>query len=394
MGSLTRLLIHASTLWILSFFYIRRYYPPTMRAYFVPTKGININRLGIHIRGPPARIPHENPPPYMYATEFGYGRRRRRRGRQTVGDTVGEGGARIGERDEDDMFDGDLTAERASISGGTAPVAREPLPRYYVDAGLPMYEIGDGSAAEEAERIRAEAAVAGAEGDEVDALPTAAEYEAASRAARNNATTGAAGGEGAEGGTGEEAEQRDPRDEAVEGTALYPPRPPPVARSTTGRSSLLAAFSRNRAPSPERSHPHGQRPPLTSRTTTNGIDEDDFGSSSESTSTVSTTIDALPTMRRTMSLESGATGSTTDADPLGSKSRVKKIQPGRPGLAEASSSSVKIDPELQHKEEATAEAPASGKDEEPADAADQPSSEHARDRDARRDEGDPDSRPA
>lgn len=333
------------------FFYIRRYYPPTWRSYFLPAKGLHINRFGIHIRGPPPRIPREEPPPYIFATEFGpHGRRRRRRGRQTVGATVGEGGARIGERDQDDMWDVDLVggADGANGPAGTPALVRDELPRYFVDGGLPMYDVGDGSAAEEAERIRAEAAASGAAGaDLLETLPTAAEYEAASRAARSHA---------AESGNAHAESQLDRArgeegvDNNADGGAAYPPRPPPVARTTTGRSSILGAFTRVG---------NLQRPPLTTNPsgTADAADDgrDSAASSSASTSTVSTTLDVLPAIRRTASLESGATGSSSsvDQDPLG-KGPVTKSKPNRPGLREASSSMVKIDANVAHKEEAAA----------------------------------------
>ncbi|GAA5956956.1 hypothetical protein JCM8115_003875 [Rhodotorula mucilaginosa] len=329
------------------FFYIRRYYPPTWRSYFLPAKGLHINRFGIHIRGPPPRIPREEPPPYIFATEFGpHGRRRRRRGRQTVGATVGEGGARIGERDQDDMWDVDLVGGadgNGTGPAGTPGLVRDELPRYFVDGGLPMYDVGDGSAAEEAERIRAEAAASGAaDADPLETLPTAAEYEAASRAARNNA---------AESGDAHVQSQQDrPRgeegvDNNADGAAAYPPRPPPVARTTTGRSSILGAFTRGG---------NLQRPPLTTNPSGTAVADDDVaGSSSASTSTVSTSLDVLPAIRRTASLESGATGSSSsvDQDPLG-KGPVTRSKPNRPGLREASSSMVKIDAGVAHKEEA------------------------------------------
>ncbi|GAA5862074.1 hypothetical protein JCM3774_006163 [Rhodotorula dairenensis] len=332
------------------FFYIRRYYPPTWRSYFIPAKGVHINRLGIHIRGPPPRIPREAPPPYIFATEFGpHARRRRRRGRQTVGETVGEGGVRIGERDQDDMWDLDVAGANGTGPAGTPGLVRDDLPRYFVDGGLPMYEVGDGSAAEEAERIRAEAAASGAAADELEALPTAAEYEAASWAARSNAIeAGHARTEGHQDGARRE-QGHDDTAASADGGPAYPPRPPPVARTTTGRSSILGAFSRARAQSPERNPHRGslQRPtPVTTH------DHEGSASSSASTSTVSTTLDVLPALHKTASLESAATGSSSEQDPLG-KGPVKKLQSTRPGLREASSSSVKIDPDVANKEEAS-----------------------------------------
>lgn len=253
----------------------------------------------------------------------------------------------MGERDEDDMFDVDL-AEQGSMRG---VAVRDELPRYYVDAGLPLYEVGDGTAAEEAERIRAEAAVSGAEAD-LEALPTAAEYEAASRAARSQAINGEVGGAANEGGGADDAgEGREEDGEAdPPGGSHYPPRPPPIVRSTTGRSSLFATLYRSRTAG---SNPP-QRPPLrhvASDSARPRGSDDGIAASLASTSTVSTTIEGLPTVGRTLSYDSGATGSTSDVDPLGSKTRVKQLQPSsRPKLPEASSSMAKIDPEESAKE--------------------------------------------
>lgn len=251
------------------------------------------------------------------------------------------------------MWDVDLVggADGAIGPTGTPGHVRDELPRYFVDGGLPMYDVGDGSAAEEAERIRAEAAASGAAGaDLLETLPTAAEYEAASRAARNNA---------AESGNPHAESQHDRVrgeqgvDHNADGGAAYPPRPPPVVRTTTGRSSILSAFTRGG---------NLQRPPLTTNPsgTTAAPAADDgresaASSSSASTSTVSTTLDVLPAIRRTASLESGATGSSSsvDQDPLGKGPVTKsKAMIHRPGLREASSSMVKIDADVAHKEEA------------------------------------------
>lgn len=283
------------------------------------------------------------------------------------------------------MWDVDVAGANGIGPAGTPGLVRDDLPRYFVDGGLPMYEVGDGSAAEEAERIRAEAAASGAAADELEALPTAAEYEAASRAARNTAVPegGHAGADGQDG-----ARRDQGHDETAapgDGCTAYPPRPPPVARTTTGRSSILGAFSRARASSPERNHHRGslQRPPLA---TGNGTthDRDDFASSSASTSTVSTTLDVLPALHRTTSLESEATGSSSEQDPLG-KGPVRKLQSTRPGLREASSSRVKIDTDVTHKEEASADS----KDNDDADSHEE-QADSAAERDGRAVDRDPD----
>ncbi|GAA5840326.1 hypothetical protein JCM11251_006696 [Rhodosporidiobolus azoricus] len=211
------------------FFYIRRYYKPTFRSYFVPPRGIHINWLRIHIEGPPARLPREPPPSYYQTT----GQRRRRRHRQTVGDTLGAGGTRLGERDADDMWDD----EQSMAEMGQAGVVRrgnEMLPQYYVDLGLPQYQAGDGTAAEEAERIRAIAAAAG----EAEAIPSAAEYEAASRVAR---AAGAGGGGG--------------EDTAADGTAnpTYPPVAHLASSTIPSSSSASATTPVSRPSAPLRS---------------------------------------------------------------------------------------------------------------------------------------------
>ncbi|BGP35191.1 hypothetical protein JCM10296v2_007023 [Rhodotorula toruloides] len=303
------------------FFYIRRYYPPTLRSYFIPAKGIRIRRLGIYIRGPPERIPREPPPSYDIAANGG--RRRRRRGRQTVGEMVGEGGVRLGERDVDDGWDDLDFVER-----GARQV--DELPHYTADNGLPMYTVGDGSASEEAERIRARAMADGLE----DVLPTAAEYEAASRNQRDGAVA---------------------RTEADSAPA-YPPvahladarRPPFNPRTTTARSSLLLSAFTRRAPSPAPStssaahhpptapHPH-EYPPRAS--------------------TSSDTLDApahLPsTLRRsassTTSTSASGSSSSSEAGKAGEERKKERGEDMTVG-GEASSSTLKLEAKDERRE--------------------------------------------
>ncbi|KPV71843.1 uncharacterized protein RHOBADRAFT_56235 [Rhodotorula graminis WP1] len=230
------------------YFYIRRFYHrPTFRAYFVPDKGIHLKWLGIHIAGPPHRIPREPPPSYAATA-----RRRRRRGRQTAGETVAEGGRRIGARDDDDGWDDLDMVERGGPGGGlvpAVPATLDELPRYYVDSGLPGYTGGEGDAADEAERIRAEAAAAG----ESSVIPSAAEYEAAIRASRDPAAAAS---------TGAEAFSNDQHPPAYPPAAhlsaptpadvpARPARPTLPGRTSTARSALLlSAFRRAPSPSP------------------------------------------------------------------------------------------------------------------------------------------------
>lgn len=125
------------------YFYIRRFYPVTPRNYFIPPRGIHINWLKIHIKGPPAR--RSSPPTYGIAVIEGR-RARARRDRTTRGETIGEGGARRGQRDVDDEFDGD-----------GAPGVADELPMYELDSSLPAYVAPTGA---EVEAVAARSAAA------------------------------------------------------------------------------------------------------------------------------------------------------------------------------------------------------------------------------------------
>lgn len=310
-----------------SFFYIRRYYAPTLRSYFIPAKGIRIRRLGIYIRGPPERIPREPPPSYDIAAHGG--RRRRRRGRQTVGETVGDGGVRLGERDVDDGWDDLDLVER-----GARP--NDELPRYTADNGLPMYTVGDGSAAEEAERIRARALADGLE----DVLPTAAEYEAASRNHRDGAVT-----------------RTDVRTEP-DGAPAYPPtvhladsrRPPLNPRTTTARSSLLLSAFTRRAPSPAPSTSSSPAPPRHPPASPRPHDYPPRPSTSSDTLDSPDHHPAVAgTLRRsassaTSTLTSGSS-SSSEAGKAGEERKTKRRDDddAGDGAAEASSSTLKLE---------------------------------------------------
>ncbi|GAA6060893.1 hypothetical protein JCM10212_000176 [Sporobolomyces blumeae] len=183
------------------FFYIRRFYErPSLRAYFIPRNGIHWSKLGVHIKGAPGRI--ESTVNYM--EEYGASahqraerRRRRRRDRQTVGETLGAGGTRLGQRDEDDVWDDEveLDAEEREIGGDGTMVerrrarVRDDLPAYVADSGLPAYAAPPppvGHAEHGSEPAPNATDGTGRRPDEVD-LPTAAEYEALSRAGRDGA---------------------------------------------------------------------------------------------------------------------------------------------------------------------------------------------------------------
>ncbi|GAA6020381.1 hypothetical protein JCM10207_002089 [Rhodosporidiobolus poonsookiae] len=301
------------------FFYIRRYYPPTWRSYFIPAKGIHIRWLGLHIRGPPARIPCE-PPPSYYATTG----RRRRRNRETNGATVGAGGTRLGTRDEDDGWDDDDLAERGALG---APA----LPAYHVDIALPGYDAGDGSAAAEAERIRAIAAA-----DESTAvLPTAAEYEAQSRNARDAAAA-----------RDSAAPSYPPPAHLPSSAAPAPSAPsrPATGRSTTARSGILSLaalpFRRAPSPSPAATSPTSAAHPRasTSSDTLHGDDESDRRSiASGSTSAEPGRI------RRSSSSASGSSGGTKLGDDEGAEGlKTRKGKKLDDEAATASSSRVKL----------------------------------------------------
>ncbi|BGP19908.1 hypothetical protein JCM10213v2_008039 [Rhodosporidiobolus nylandii] len=283
------------------YFYIRRAYGgkgPTLRAYFIPPKGIHIRRLGIHIRGPPPRTPREPPPSYSLAT----GRRRRRRNRQTVGETLGAGGTRLGDRDEDDGWDD----EEAAVGGVQG--RQEGLPQYSVDVALPGYATGEGSEAAmaEAERIRAlgltpvipSAATSDNGGGDGDVLPSAAEYEAQSRAARDSPAYPPA------------AHLSPPSPTSL---AAPTPRPSAPQRSHTARSSTflgtlsMPSFAR-RAPSPSPTTPTAPSQPEPPRASTSSETLDDRAS----VSTAATAADRNPLgLRRNSSSASGSSGETT-----------------------------------------------------------------------------------
>lgn len=197
-GRYTRLLTQSRSTYsdsrLNSYFFIKRHYPPTLRAYFIPLSGIHIPWLRISIDAPPPRPPRGHPPSYSLNAIT----RRRRRDRTTRGEGIGEGGVRRGERDADDGFDGEQT-----VGGGE----EDGLPMYQMDTGLPAYGVAD---TQEGERDRPAGEVGGgaSEGGSTtaagvpatsagatstaaeDVLPSVQDYEQATRQARlaNNAS--------------------------------------------------------------------------------------------------------------------------------------------------------------------------------------------------------------
>ncbi|KAK4700601.1 hypothetical protein P7C70_g5644, partial [Phenoliferia sp. Uapishka_3] len=170
-----------STLLAARFFFIKRYGPPTLRAYFIQPGGLHIPFLRIHIKGPPPRpdIRAE------FHQQSGALTRRRRRDRTTHGPEIGEGGRRAGGRDADDGVDGDEEMEMG-----------ESLPGYEVDLTLPGYAKDE--RAERAERRSRRVTVPTYEEEDVggaspvvaepephdEVLPSVQAYEEASRTAR------------------------------------------------------------------------------------------------------------------------------------------------------------------------------------------------------------------
>ncbi|GAA5845844.1 hypothetical protein JCM3766R1_004629, partial [Sporobolomyces carnicolor] len=181
------------------YFYIRRYYAkPTLRAYFLPKGGVHIKWLRIHIKGAPNRtlLTEMTTLDQVYGASAGQRggerRRRRRRNRQTVGETLGPGGVRIGDGDDDDGWDDDYDNFDLESGGGgnrDRTGQRGELPAYQHDSGLPAY-VGpaNGLATTNAGTSQSGHASGGGAADEVDALPSAAEYEALSRAGRDGAS--------------------------------------------------------------------------------------------------------------------------------------------------------------------------------------------------------------
>lgn len=179
----------------------------------------------------------------MYGASAGQRRerRRRRRNRQTVGETLGEGGTRLGERDQDDLWDDeDLESGGGGGAGGGGAQemrerggggTREDLPQYNADSGLPAYApppppVGFFDPATTSSDVEPTATNTREE-DEVDALPTAAEYEALSRAGRD-----------APGGGGSLSTPTYPPPIHVHNPHLYPSEPPPsFSRANSGIST-------------------------------------------------------------------------------------------------------------------------------------------------------------
>ncbi|KAM0747828.1 hypothetical protein T439DRAFT_328499 [Meredithblackwellia eburnea MCA 4105] len=147
------------TLLIARYHFIKRYYPVSPRAFFVPVRGVHLKWLGIHVNGPPPRPVHSSLGAgggstfgssgaagsyYFVRGPDGVLVRRRRRDRTARGVGIGEGGEREGERDEDDLFDNEGGGCRSTEE-------RERLPEYRAkDTDLPPYK------EEEEEEVRVE----------------------------------------------------------------------------------------------------------------------------------------------------------------------------------------------------------------------------------------------
>lgn len=104
-----------------------------------------------------------------------------------MGEGIGEGGARLGERDVDDDVDEEGRVRERHEGEG------EGLPKYEVDHGLPLYGtvegergVVDGGGREPTTMATTEAAQATSAEEQ---LPSVMEYEMASRAARQGGST-------------------------------------------------------------------------------------------------------------------------------------------------------------------------------------------------------------
>lgn len=265
-----------------------------------------------------------------------------------MGDTLGPGGARVGERDMDDGFDDDGEEEGDEVDaaergeGRTRARAPAELPPYFVDIGLPSYKAGEEGAAEaEAERIRNLAAVAGetGAGGEVVEMLTASQYEAASRGARAGATTTDDAAQAGEG--GDDSPTYPPSAHILPPSVPLPTssvsRPTPQ-RSSTGRSlggigtnflSSLPAFMRSpTAESHPHPQPHSQEQDAAQPCPSSSAETLDSSSSSSSASddrASTSTSHHHPGVKRNASTESGSTGETKVV-PLGGSSSADKVE--------------------------------------------------------------------
>lgn len=229
-------------------------------------------------------------------------------------------------------------ASTPGIGGvGAVPLVDE-LPRYYVDSGLPGYFGGDGDAADEAERIRAEAAAAG----ESSVLPSAAEYEAAVRAGRDpHDAQHPQQGQDEAGAVGPAQPAYPPAAHLSPQTASDLPRPAAPARSNTARSALLlSAFRRAPSPNPE--------PPL-SAAPLRGSDTADVPHASSSTSSLDDAHHhGMRALHRTASSSSVSLSSASTKLDGASVRKGKRAAAGEEedgAGADASSSRVKLDDE-------------------------------------------------
>ncbi|KAM0790807.1 hypothetical protein ACM66B_004653 [Microbotryomycetes sp. NB124-2] len=113
--------------------YVKRYYDLGLRSFFIPPSGLHV--LGLHVRGPVATKRPDQPPLYRGPGAPLPRRRQHRRGRQVQGPDVDETGARRGERDQDDVWDGEQAGTAADLD-----IEKDVLPGYSVDVDLPGYQ--------------------------------------------------------------------------------------------------------------------------------------------------------------------------------------------------------------------------------------------------------------
>ncbi|SGY62462.1 BQ5605_C007g04694 [Microbotryum silenes-dioicae] len=119
-------------LFFLRLWRVQRNYSLSFRSFFIPSSGLKIRYLNINIAPATPRAPTGPPPGYSRGFHAVF--RPPRRGHDTNGVAIEEGGQRVGSRDEDDIWDGE--------SLGEVREEKEGLPRYAVDVDLPGYSHG------------------------------------------------------------------------------------------------------------------------------------------------------------------------------------------------------------------------------------------------------------
>ncbi|SCZ89086.1 BZ3500_MvSof-1268-A1-R1_Chr1-1g00944 [Microbotryum saponariae] len=166
-------------LFLLRLWRVQRSYPLSFRSFFIPSSGLKIRYLNIDIAPATPRAPTGPPPSYSRGFHAVF--RPPRRGHDTNGVAIEEGGQRVGSRDEDDIWEGESLDE--------VQEEKEGLPRYAVDVDLPGYSHSLAPGVARANGLERQASVgsSGSEASTVDsssrteAIMTSREYEQAIR---------------------------------------------------------------------------------------------------------------------------------------------------------------------------------------------------------------------